>query len=70
MEVQKAILKVWTVATYTATIRVIGAHTAHLTGIPVARNIPDAAMVAGRKVAVLFFDETNPKDAIVIAVYT
>jgi hypothetical protein len=26
-------------------------------------------MIAGRKMAVLFFDEHNPKEAVVIAVY-
>lgn len=70
MEVRKAILKSFASATYTATIQVIGAHTAHLTGIPVARNIPSAEMVAGRKLGVIFFDEHNPKEAVVVAVYT
>ncbi len=35
-----------------------------------ARNLPSGEMVAGRKVAVIFFDEHNAKEAVVVAVYT
>jgi hypothetical protein len=41
-----------------------------LEGVAVARNIAEAEMVSGRDCAVLFFDEANPNDAVVIAVYT
>ena len=42
----------------------------YLEDIAVARNLPAAEMVTGRKVAVVFFDEHNPKEAVVVAVYT
>jgi len=35
----------------------------------VARNLPASEMVSGRKVAVIFFDEHNSKEAVVVAVY-
>ncbi len=35
-----------------------------------ARNLPTAEMVTGRKVAVIFFDEYSPREAVVVAVYT
>ena len=38
--------------------------------IAVARNLPAVEMALGRKVAVVFFDEHNPKEAVVVAVYT
>ena len=38
--------------------------------ITVARNLPSAEMITGRKVAVLFFDEHSPKEAVIVAVYT
>jgi len=38
--------------------------------VAVARNIPSAEMTVGRKVAVVFFDEHNVKEAVLIAVYT
>ena len=36
----------------------------------VLRNLPAAEMVLGRGVAVTCFDEHNPKEAVVIAVYS
>ncbi len=38
--------------------------------IAVARNLPAAEMALGRKVAVIFFDEHNARDAVVAAVYS
>ena len=42
----------------------------YLEDVAVARNIAPAEMVSGRKVAVIFFDEHNVKEAVVVAVYT
>jgi hypothetical protein len=36
----------------------------------VARNLPACEMALGRKVAVVFFDEHNAKEAVIVAVYT
>jgi len=38
--------------------------------VPVARNIASAELVVGRRCALLFFDDPNPQDAVVVAVYT
>ena len=70
MSVRKAILKSFNPGNYTATVQISGSYKAYLEGIPVARNLPAAEMALGRKVAVIFFDEHNPKEAVVIAVYT
>ena len=67
--VKKATLKAWYSGSYTATVRISGSAKAYLEGIKVARNIPSAEMVAGRNLAVLFMDKTNPADAVAIAVY-
>ncbi|MFC2051897.1 hypothetical protein ACFLT4_04130 [Chloroflexota bacterium] len=42
----------------------------YLEDVTVARNLPSAEMVTGRKVAVIFSDEHNAKEAVVVAVYT
>ena len=55
---------------YTATVRMASSYQAYLENITVARNLPPAEMVAGRKVAVLQFDEYNPKESVVVAVYS
>ena len=63
-------LKSFNPGDYTATIQVTGSYKAYLEGIAVARNLPAAEMAVGRKVAVVFFDEHNPREAVVVAVYT
>jgi len=70
MIVRKAILKSFNSGDYTATIQLAGSYKTYLEGIAVARNLPALEMALGRKVAVIFFDEHNPKEAVVVAVYT
>ena len=70
MSLKKAVLKSFNSGDYTASVQLAGSYKAYLEGISVARNLPIAEMVSGRKVAVVFFDEHNPKEAVVIAVYT
>jgi len=55
---------------YTATVKLAGSHKAYLESIAVARNIPASEMTSGRKLAVIFFDEHNAKEAVITAVYT
>jgi hypothetical protein len=38
--------------------------------VPASRDIPTVEMVTGRNVAVIFLDESNPDDAVVVAVWT
>jgi len=70
MSLRKAILKSFNSGDYTATIQLAGSYKVYLEGITVARNLPAAEMALGRKVAVIFFDEHNPKEAVIVAVYT
>ncbi len=70
MKMKKAILKSFNSGDYTATVQISGSYKTYLGGVPVARNIPAGEMALGRKVAVVFFDEHNPREAVVIAVYT
>ena len=70
MSLKKAVLKSFNPGDFTATIQVSGSYKVYLEGIAVARNLPAAEMALGRKVAVIFFDEHNPKEAVVVAVYT
>ena len=70
MSLRKAVLKSFNSGDYTATIQLSGSYKAYLDGVAVSRNLPAAEMALGRKVAVTFFDNYNPNDAVVIAVYT
>ena len=70
MRLRKAVLRSFNSGSYTATVQLASSFKVYLEDITVARNLPSAEMVAGRKVAVVLFDEHNPKEAVVIAVYT
>jgi hypothetical protein len=67
---RKAILRSFNSGDYTATIQISGSFKTYLDGIAVARNIPASEMALGRKLAVIFFDDHNPKEAVVVAVYS
>ena len=69
MIIKKAILRSFDSQNYTAVIQLSGSDKSYLDGITVARNLPAVEMLAGRRAAVLFFDENNAGDAVVIAVY-
>ena len=70
MRLRRGVLRSFNSSNYTATVQLAGSYKVYLEDIAVARNLPVAEMVAGRKVAVIFFDEHNPKEAVVVAVYT
>lgn len=70
MKLRKATLRSFNSGNYTATVQLSGSYKVYLEDITVARNIQSAEMTTGRKVVVIFFDEHNPKEAIVTAVYT
>lgn len=70
MELRRGVVKGFDAATYTATVQLAGSIAVWLEGVPVARNIASTEVVTGRLCAVFLFDEGNPSDAIVLAVYT
>jgi hypothetical protein len=70
MKIKKAELKSFNSGNYSATVRIIGGYKVYLEDISVARNLPSAEMVDGRNVVVIFFDDNNPKDAVIVAVYS
>ncbi len=70
MRIKKGELKSFNVTTYTATVCLAGSYKVFIEDVVVARNISSTEMTAGRTVAVVFFDENNPREAVVVAVYT
>ncbi len=69
MEAWRATLRAFDLATYTATVEVVGSRGFNLAGVPVSRGIPQAELVAGRLVYLVVGDTTNPTDAMVIGVW-
>jgi len=70
MRLRKGVLKSFNSGAYTATVQLASSYKVYLEDVAVARNLPSAEMVAGRKVVVVFFDEHNAKEAVVVAIYT
>ncbi len=70
MNMRRGILHAFDSGTYTATVEIAGSIAVWLSGVPVARNIASTELTAGRYVAVLQFDSSNPNDAVVAAVWT
>ena len=70
VNVKHGLLKSFNPAAFTAIVTLAGSGRTSLEGIAVARNIADSEMVAGRRVAVAFFDDHNTRDAVVIAVFS
>jgi len=66
---ETGVLKTWDSATYKAGVQLVGSLTTYFDSVNVARNIQDADMVIGRQV-ILAIPGSNPRDAVVIAVYT
>ena len=69
MSIRKGVLKNFNSSDYTATVQLAASYKVYLEDVIVARNLPAVEMTNGRKVAVIFFDEHNVKEAVVVAVY-
>lgn len=67
--IKRGILQSFDATTYTASVLLIEATSAFLTGIPVATHIDGTSALPNALCAVLFFDEHSPGDAVVMAVY-
>ena len=70
MDIKRGTVKYFDSGAYKATVQIAGSLSVWLGEVPVARNIPVAEMVVGRRCAVLFFDDANPGDAVIVGVYS
>lgn len=67
--IKRGILTAFNNTTYTASILLMEATSSYLTGVPVATHVDGTSAQVGTLCAVLFFDEQNPTDAVVLAIY-
>ncbi len=70
MRFRKGVLKAFSSGSYTATVQLAGSLKVYLEDVKVARNVPSGEMIVGRRVVVVFFDEHNAREAVVVGVYT
>ena len=69
MLIKRGLLQSFNPATYTASVLFFEATSFALTGVPMANHIDGTSAVIGALCAVLFFDEHNPQDAVIIATF-
>ncbi len=67
--IKRGILQSFNSNTYTASVLLLEATSTFLTGIPVSNTMDGTSMLSGTLCAVLFFDEHNAQDAVVIAIF-
>jgi hypothetical protein len=67
--IRRGILAGFDSSTYTASVFLMEATSAFLTGVPCATHIDGTSAQVGALCAVLFFDEQNWQDAVVLAIF-
>jgi len=68
--IKKAMLKSFNATAYTATVQIVGSLCSWLADVPVSRGIPAAEMISGRACALFLLDPSNPRDSVIVAVWT
>ena len=68
--IRKGVIRAFDPGSYTATVQMAGSLSVWLSDIRVARNVAVGEVVAGRRCAVLFFDDSNHRDAVLFDVYS
>jgi hypothetical protein len=69
MQIKRGIIQAFFPATYTASVLLFEATSYFLSGVPVANSVDSTSGLVGALCAVLFFDEHNPQDAVVLATF-
>ncbi|MDI7276011.1 MAG: hypothetical protein QME94_08520 [Anaerolineae bacterium] len=69
MHIQRAIVRSFDAGTWRASVEILGAHTALLTGVPVAGDLGPGLLPPGTRVWVCLSEEGNPADAAVLVPY-
>lgn len=67
--IRRGIIQAFDATTWTATVQILPSQGNYLTNIQVAKHVLAAEILPGDQCAVLFFDELNPADALVMAIY-
>ena len=67
--IKHGILQTFNSANYTASVLLLEATSAFLAGVPVSNAVDGTSALPGALCAVLFFDEHNQNDAVVLAVF-
>lgn len=69
MQIKRGIIQAFSPTTYTASVLLLEATSLFLTGVPVSNMVDGTSELVGALCALLFFDEHNPQDAVVMAIF-
>lgn len=69
MIIKRGIIQSFNATTYTASVLLFEATSYALAGVPVANHLDGTSAIPNALCAVLFFDEHNPQDALVLATF-
>lgn len=69
LSIKRGLLISFDNSTYTASVLIMEATSAYLTGVPIAAHMDGTSAITNAQCAVLFFDEQNLNDAVIIAIY-
>ena len=69
MLIKRGLLQSFNPSTYTASVLLLEATSTYLQGVPVSTALDGTSAISGAYCALLFFDEQNTQDAVVLAVY-
>src|SRR5215467_10228542 len=69
LAIKRGIITAFNPATYLASVLIIEATSATLDNVPIANHIDGTSAIVTAYCAVLFFDEANPNDCVIIATY-
>lgn len=67
--IKRGLIQSFAPATYTATVLILEATSYVIGNVPVATSLDSTSAITGASCAVLFLDEHNPTDALILAVY-
>jgi hypothetical protein len=68
--IKRGLLQAFDPLTYTATVMILEATYLTLTNVPIATGVDGTSAIPGAMCAVLFFDEQNNDDAVILALYS
>lgn len=67
--IKRGVLQSFNASSYTANVLILEATSYVLSNVPIAANVDGTSALSGSTCAVLFLDEQNPLDAVILAVY-
>lgn len=67
--IKRGTIRGYDAAEHRASVQVTGSLAVYLPAVPVATDVPSAAVVAGRECGVVFFTDDDPADAVVVTIH-